>query len=51
MHKSIILFSSVALACLAAPSFADEADQIVVTATRSEQPLSQVGASVTVIDA
>ncbi len=59
MRKSIFFLSSAALACLAAPAFAEDAaltegpdsDIIVVTAGRSAQPLSQVGQSVTVLDA
>ncbi|WP_221793903.1 TonB-dependent receptor plug domain-containing protein [Aquisediminimonas sediminicola] len=53
MHKSVLIFLSVSTAGLALPVRAEETggDQIVVTASRSMQPLSQVGASISIIDA
>jgi vitamin B12 transporter len=54
MHIRSRLYVSVALTALAAtsvPAFADDSlDTVVVTATRTEQPLARTGESVTVID-
>lgn len=51
MRFSSILLLTTALLAPATAAHADEADAIVVTATRSEQPLSRIGQSVTVLDA
>lgn len=45
------LLSSISLFALASPSFADDTETVVVTATRTPQPLSRTGQSLTVITA
>src|SRR3546814_2953470 len=45
----ILLFSTVILAATAAQASGSGEEQIIVTATRSEQPLSRIGQAVTVV--
>ena len=44
-RNSIFLLTTLLLSSAAAPSFADDIENVVVTATRTEQPIEKTGES------
>ena len=49
MRYSIQLLLSAAIIAAATPALADDGEQIVVTANRTDMPVSRIGQSITVI--
>ena len=48
---ALFLLSTTVLSAVASAALADAAEEVVVTATRTPQPIAQVGSSISVIDA